>query len=269
MSDEKELAYRYDLFIAPDWRNRFDDLITKHIKLPLEGRILDLNCGTGGYTIEVAEGLRGKGEMVGVDSDAERLEIARAKAQVKRVSNVTFEQSLPYDLRFESEEFDLVIGDASLLPWDEAEDVLSEMVRVTEPGGRVVLKIATYGSFGEFFSIFWEALHDLEMDEDVWTDLQSLIDAQPTVSDTELLAKKAGLRQVLSFSSKEDFPFGSGDEFVESPLIKDLFLNGWLEIVPEDQRQPVYDRIVEIIERERVEAPFEVSIKATVISGVK
>ena len=47
MSNEKELAFRYDLFITPDWRDRFDTLINQSIKLPAEARILDVNCGTG------------------------------------------------------------------------------------------------------------------------------------------------------------------------------------------------------------------------------
>jgi ubiquinone/menaquinone biosynthesis C-methylase UbiE len=269
MRDEKELAYRYDLFIAPDWRERFDALVSKHVKVPLEGRILDVNCGTGGYAIEIAEGLRGKGEVVAVDSGAERIEIGRAKALVKRLSSVTFEQSLPYDLRFDSEEFDLVIGDASLLPANELEDVLGEMIRVAKPGARVALKLATHGSFDEFFSIFWEALYDLALQDEVWAELQPLIDERRTVSDAERLARQAGLRQIVSFTAKEIFPYESGEEFLSSPLIGDTFLDDWLDIVPEDRRQDVYDEIDRIIERERTEAPFEVAIKATVITGVK
>lgn len=269
MSDEKELAYRYDLFVTPDWRDRFDTLVAKHIKLPTEGRILDVNCGTGAHAIEIAEGLRNKGEVIGVDSSAERIEIARAKAQVKKLKEATFEQSLPYDLRFESDLFDVVIGDASLLPTNEVEDVLSEMVRVATQGGRVVLKIATHGSFGEFFSIFWEALHDVGLDANVWSDLEELINDRKTMSDVEQMARSAGLRRIVSFTSREEFSFETGDQFLSSPLIADLFLEGWLDIVPEEQRQEISSRIEEIIERERNDGPFYVSIKAAIVAGVK
>src|SRR5258708_39657420 len=61
MIDLKELAFRYDLFIAPDWRDRFDTLINENIQLPSEGEILDVNCGTGAHAIELAENLRDKG----------------------------------------------------------------------------------------------------------------------------------------------------------------------------------------------------------------
>jgi len=124
-----ELAYRYDLFITPDWRDRFDTLVNDEIKLPTEGRILDVNCGTGAHSIELAARMAGAGEVVGVDPSAERVEIARAKAQAKKIDNVIFEQSTPAALRFESFEFDAVIGDASMLPSDQVEDLLAEVVR--------------------------------------------------------------------------------------------------------------------------------------------
>src|SRR6185436_16266558 len=118
MNNEKELAYRYDLFITPDWRDRFDTLINEHIQLPSEGRILDVNCGTGAHSIELAVKMKGKGEVIGVDPSAERIAIARAKAMAKRIDDVIFEQSSPTILVFDSFEFDAVIGDASMLPTD-------------------------------------------------------------------------------------------------------------------------------------------------------
>jgi ubiquinone/menaquinone biosynthesis C-methylase UbiE len=269
MNDEKELAYRYDLFVTPDWRDRFDTMVTEHIKIPTEGRILDVNCGTGAHAIEIAEGLRSKGEVTGVDSSAARIEIARAKAQVKKLKEATFEQSLPYDLRFESDVFDVVIGDASLMPPNEVEDVLVEMVRVAAEGGRVVFKIATHGSFGEFFSIFWEALYDVGLDGNVWSDLEELVNERKTVSDVEQMARRAGLRRIVSFTSREEFLFETGDQFLSSPLIADLFLSDWLDIIPEERRSEISDRIEEIIERERNEGPFDLSIKATIVAGVK
>src|SRR5437870_2118304 len=45
MNNPRELAFRYDLFITPDWRDRLDTLINESIKLPIEARIIDVNCG--------------------------------------------------------------------------------------------------------------------------------------------------------------------------------------------------------------------------------
>ena len=269
MSSGKEVAYRYDLFVTPDWRDRFDSLVNESIEMPVEGRILDVNCGTGAHAIELAERPREKGEVIGLDPSGERIELARAKAQAKKTKAVRFEQGIASDLPFESHEFEAVIGDASMLHSDEIEDVLGEMVRVAAPEGRVILKLTTYGSFGEFFSIYWEALHDAGIDDEVWTALERLINERLTLSDSELMAQRSGLRNVESFISKEEFSYETAEDFLESPLIKDCFLSDWLEIVPEANRGEARRRIASIIERERHDAPFDVSIKATVIAGVK
>jgi len=269
MTDQKELAFRYDLFIAPDWRDRFDTLISENIKMPLEGRFLDVNCGTGAYAIELAEQLKGKGEVVGFDNDVERINIARAKTQVQKTKDVRFEEGLATNLPLKNNEFDVVVGDASLLHTREIEDVLAEMIRVARPQGTVVLKMATYGSFDEFFSIYWEALHDVGIDEEVWTSLEHLIKERITISTAEALAERSGLSGVESFFRKEEFQFGTAQDFLESPLIADSFLEDWLQIVPAESREAVVNKLVSIIERERNNAPFEVSIKATVIVGRK
>jgi len=269
MSYEMELAYRYDLFITPDWRDRFDALINDEIKLPVEGRILDVNCGTGAHSIELAAKMAGAGEVVGVDPSAERIEIAQAKALAKKIDNVIFEQSPPAALRFESFEFDAVIGDASMLPSDQVEDLLAELVRVAQPDARVVLKMVTRGSFDEFFSIYWEALMDLGMVEDVWGELEALIKGRESTFEAESMAARAGLRDARSLTSKEEFSFETGEDFMESPVIKDTFLSDWLAIVPERRREEVRERLIAIIDRERHDAPFEISIKATLITGIK
>jgi ubiquinone/menaquinone biosynthesis C-methylase UbiE len=266
-SNERELAYRYDLFITPDWRDRFDTLINENIELPTEGRILDVNSGTGAHAIELAERMRGKGEVIAVDPSAERVELARAKAQVKKVADVTFEQAAAWPLRFADREFDGVIGDASMLHARDIEPLLRELVRVAELDAPVVLKLATHGSFDEFFSIYWEALHDAGMDEQVWSKLEALIKERPTISDAEEMGERAGLRDLQSFSSKEEFAFESGEAFLDSPLIKDTFLDEWLAIIAAERRDDLRRRIAEIIDRERQNMDFDVSIKATLIAG--
>jgi ubiquinone/menaquinone biosynthesis C-methylase UbiE len=269
MSDLKELAFRYDLFISPDWRDRFDTLINENLELPIEGEILDINCGTGAHAIELAERMRDKGAVIGIDPNEERIAIARAKAQVTKLDNVRFEQGIASELPFESDRFEAVIGDASMLRGKEFEEMLAEMTRVTRPGGRVILKLATHGSFDEFFSIYWEALHETGIDDDVWSALERLLNERSTVSEAEYLAERSGLRNVQSFVGKEEFSYDNADAFLDSPLIKDSFLSDWLGIVPEGLRSDVRRHIASIIERERHHAPFEVSIKATVIAGVK
>ena len=269
MTNEKELAYRYDLFVTPDWRDRFDTSVSENVELPSEGVVLDVNCGTGAHAIELAERLGEKGEVIAVDSEPERIELARAKAQVKKLRNITFRVASPIELPFENDRFEMVIGDASMSPGYEIDEILAEMVRVAKPAATVVLKMATHGSFDEFFSVYWEALLDCELVDEVWPQLEELIRERATISDAEEMASASDLTQVTSVTTKEEFQFESASQFFESPLIVDNFMTGWMAIVPEEKRDQVRDRIAEIIDRESAGVPFLISVKATVLSGKK
>jgi ubiquinone/menaquinone biosynthesis C-methylase UbiE len=269
MRDAKELAYLYDLYVAPVWREPFDQLVDDEIELPEEGRFLDAGCGTGGYAIDLAIRGGAKTEVVGVDQSVEKLALARGKAEVKKLDRVEFRQGLMRSLEFPDEEFDLVIGDASMDAPSEIGPALAELQRVAKSGATVVLKLTTRGSFDEFFSIYWESLYNLGL-LDYTPQLEALITERLTVSDAEDMALDSGLKDVRSVTIKERFDYKDGKEFFESPLIETFFLNDWLAILPDEEtREQVRQQLMKIIDEERRQSDFDVSIKATLIIGRK
>jgi ubiquinone/menaquinone biosynthesis C-methylase UbiE len=264
-----EEAYLYDLFIAPAWREPFDEMVDEEVTLPAQGKILDAGCGTGGYTVELSARLGAKAEVVGVDPSPARLELARAKASVQMLRHINFASGSLDALGQADADFDLVIGDASMLEPKRIGAALAELVRVAKPGATVTLKLTTRGSFDEFFSIFWEALHDLEL-EDCTPALETLITERLTVTQAEQLAAAAGLKRIRSVTRKERFDFADAAAFLTSPLIETFFLNHWLEILPDAAAAArVRDDLVEVIDRARADLDFDVSIKATLIIGHK
>jgi ubiquinone/menaquinone biosynthesis C-methylase UbiE len=269
----KELAYLYDLYVVPAWREVFDRLVDEEIELPKEGKCLDAMCGTGGYALDLS--LRGgaKVEVVGIDSSEERLILARGKADVKKPNRVTFQKGSLKKLDFPTGEFDLVIGDLSLLPSPlsvaEVEDALDELIRVAKKGATIVVKLATQGSFGEFFSVYWEALFDLDLVAHS-PEIERLISERLVASDTETMALDAGLRKARSVTHNERFQFKDAAEFLTSPLIETSFLDDWLAFLPSPEtRQQVEQQLAKIIDRERQNSSFEVSVKASLIVGQK
>src|ERR1700731_3156153 len=77
---DKELAFLQDLFIAPDWGERFAELIDEHVKLPQRGLALYLNPGTGSHAIALQERAGHELRFLCIDESNENLELARAKA---------------------------------------------------------------------------------------------------------------------------------------------------------------------------------------------
>ena len=264
---DKELAFLQDLFIAPDWGERFAELIDEHVKLPEEGKALYAAAGTGGHAIALQERASKKLEMLCVDENAECLELAQAKATATN-EDVQFSQSRLDSLALPDNRFDLVVGNASLVATRRVRKMFAEMVRVAGPGAMIALALPTASSFGEFFSIYWEALHNNGL-TDHETDVEQLITELPTVSEVEQMAGEEGLLDVTTWTRIEEFDYESGEQFLNSPLVAEFLMPAWLALVPEDMRADLSREISRLINEERHEAEFALSVKATLVVGQK
>ena len=264
---QKELAFLHDLYIATDWGERFAELVDEHVDVPKEGSALYLEAGTGAHALALQTRTGRKLHLVCVDQNEECLEIARAKAAALH-EQTSFQREDVRSLSFSDDEFDLVLGNASFTLLGDLSDELAEMVRVAKPGGRVAWWLPTFSSFGEFFSIYWEALLGAGLG-DHGADVEKMITALPTISEVEAWANEAGLIEVASWTAIEEFNYESGEQFLNSPLITDFLLPNWLEPIPEAARQNVADELARIIDEERHAGEFALTLKATLVVGKK
>jgi hypothetical protein len=146
--------------------------------------------------------------------------------------------------------------------------MLSEMARVATSGGTVMLAIVTTSSFGEFFSVYWEALQSAGL-HDHSSHVENLITELPTCAALEEVASQAGLRDVISTTKPEVFAYDSGEDFMNSPLITDFFLPRWTKSLVASDRSRICEEIVRFVDEERKDGNFILSVKATLIVGRK
>src|SRR6267378_6450140 len=245
----KELAFLHELFVATDWGERFAELIDEHLQLPKEGRALYLASGTGGHAIALEERSGEELKFLCIDENEECLELARAKAKAIK-DGTEFRHGTVDHLALPDNRFDIVMGDGSLLHTRRVRAVLAQMTRVAAPGAPVALVLPTFSSFGEFFSIYWEALHNCGL-LDHESDVEKLITTLPSVSAIEEMAEQAGLEEIESWTRIEEFDYESGEQFLNAPLINDFLMQIWLENLPADSQQPVIAEIGRLINEER------------------
>lgn len=263
----KELAYLQELFVSNDWGERFAELIDEHVKLPKEGSALYVAAGTGGHAIALQERANANVTFHCVDENEGSLELARAKAAVLK-DGTQFLQSKVDALTSPANQFNLVIGDGSLVHSQRVPNMIAEMIRVAAPNASVALVLPTFSSFGEFFSIYWEALHNCGL-LDHEADVERLIVTLPSVSAVEGMAEHAGLDEIESWTRIEEFDYESEEQFLNAPLISDFLMPIWLETLPAESRQQVIAEIARLINEERHEAEFALSVKATLVMGKK
>lgn len=263
---DKELAFLHDLFVATDWGERFAQLVDEHVKLPNKGRALYVGSGTGGHAIALQERAP-EVKFLCIEETEEYLELARAKATAVKDA-AEFRQAKLDQLDIEDNQFDFVIGDGSMAALSRIPAMFAEMVRVAKPGATVALSLATAGSFGEFFSLYWEVLHNCGL-EGHESNVGELITELPTSSELEKLAEHEGLEEIASWSRIEEFNFDTGERFLNSPLISDFLMSRWLEFIPQESRECVRQAIPGVVNYDRHESEFTLSVKATLVTGFK
>jgi len=128
--------------------------------------------------------------------------------------------------------------------------------------------LPTFSSFGEFFSIYWEALHNLGLINHEG-DVESLITVLPSVSKLQEIGEQAGLEEVKAETRVEEFAYESAETFFNSPLISDFLLEIWFETLPATSHQPVIDEMLRIVNEESRDLAFAVTAKATIMMGKK
>src|SRR3954469_19392725 len=100
-------------------------------------RVLDLGCGDGTTAIPLA---RLGADVVGIDIAANLVEAGNERAAQLGLDNLTFEEGDACDLDgVEDDAFDLTLTCFGAMFAPKPFDVAREMVRVTKPGGRIVM----------------------------------------------------------------------------------------------------------------------------------
>jgi SAM-dependent methyltransferase len=100
-------------------------------------RVLDLGCGDGTTALPAA---RLGANVLGVDIAANLVEAGNRRAQSLGLTNCRFQQGDASDLRdLENDSFDLTLSIFGAMFAPKPFDVAKEVVRVTSPGGRIIM----------------------------------------------------------------------------------------------------------------------------------
>lgn len=110
------------------------------LNLQTNRKILDVGCGPGIDCSNMAKLTPQGWQFTGVDFDDRMIEAATAAAQQLGLSEkLDYQQADAYELPFEQSVFCATRSERLLMHLDNPELALSEMVRVTKPGGKLVV----------------------------------------------------------------------------------------------------------------------------------
>lgn len=115
-------------------------------------RILDVGCGTGQLTAEIAQF---GAEMVGIDASADMIATAR-----KNFPRLRFEVADVTALNFQNE-FDVVVSNAALHWVRDQPAAIASIARALKRRGRLVLEMGGHGNLHNLLNAVYRALRQL------------------------------------------------------------------------------------------------------------
>ena len=159
------IAHRYDLMNTTLSFNRdkyWRRFTVRKTGLTPGGTALDVACGTGMLSIELAKVIGNSGRVVGLDFCENMLEIARKNIEKTPFQkNIELVQGNAMALPFPDNTFDCATIGLALRNVPDVEKCISEMRRVVKPGGRVIsLELAKPSApvFKQLYYLYFEQL---------------------------------------------------------------------------------------------------------------
>ena len=205
-----EIAAGYDEFVAPG-EAPFATAGLQLAGLKSGERFLDVAAGPGGLSLPAA---RLGAKVLATDWSPAMIERFEARIRDEGLSNAEGRVMDAHDLKIEDDTFDVTGSQFGVMLVPDQPLALGEMVRVTKPGGRVLL--IAYGSPDDFetLQVFIAAMQAVIPDFEGLPDDPPPLDFQ--VADPEVMRQRltdAGLKNVVVDTTHEErVEFGSGQQ---------------------------------------------------------
>ncbi len=224
-----------DAVIVPQWSAPFGRLLLSvFLTLPRDGawQVLDVACGTGYPTLELARFLGSDCDIAGIDVWPEAIQLARRRAQEEWLRNVSFLVADVTTSGLPERTFDTITCNLGLPSFADRAAALGAIWRLLRPEGQFLMTLPLQSALREFLDTYYLTLRDLKLD-DAMRAFAQLTAARPTTEQARTLVERAGfeVRRVVTDSFTLRFP--DPKTFLGSPLVQTTYMPAWRSIIPD------------------------------------
>ena len=227
------IADGYDRYVAPQELDLANEAL-RLVGLAPGERFLDVAAGPGGLSLPAS---RLGAQVLATDWSPAMIERFEARVREEGISTAEGRVMDCHALDLPDDSFDVTASQFGVMLVPDQPRALREMVRVTKPGGRVLLIAYGFPAELDFLQIFIAAL------KAVHPEFPGLPDDPPPlefqVADPEVLRRRladAGLKDVRIERTAERPTFSSGQEMWDWVLYGNPIPGAIVEDLGEDQR---------------------------------
>jgi SAM-dependent methyltransferase len=136
LQEQIDAASAYETLMVPALFGPWAAKVAAAARIEPGDRVLDVGCGTGVLSREVASRTGATGFVAGLDPNPGMLEVARRLAPA-----VEWRQGVAESLPFRDRSFDAVVSQFGLMFFENRREALGEALRVLVPAGRLAVAV--------------------------------------------------------------------------------------------------------------------------------
>jgi SAM-dependent methyltransferase len=260
------MARVIDREVAPIWHDRFARMILQRIPIVPNSFVLDVHCGAGRTTADLLQRLDDSSRVLAIEPDPAFIGLAKARIRPEWRNRVYFKQGdLSSITGMSDDTYDLTIANLVLGEAHDRLGVLSELIRVTKPGGQVFATLAMEGTWAEVEDLFGETLRDAGLDGAPLRRLERVRALRPNGRDLAELMTQLDIDEDHFVVEQErcSMLFPSGREFLFAPVVEHVPLRLWKLIAGQHGKpQELFWRLKEAIDAYYADHVFSVTMVA-------
>jgi arsenite methyltransferase len=232
----------------PLWSAMFGQVLLEHLPLRPNLKVLDVGCGTGFPALELAGRLGPSCQVYAVDPWKPAMARVERKLDVLKIPNVKLFAGDAAAMPFAADEFDLIVSNLGINNFDRPEAFLGECRRVAKRSALLALTTNLRGHMEEFYGVFRTTLTELGKEAEQKA-LEAHVEHRVTVERASGMLEGAGFGVRRVHQQTFTMRFLDGTALLRHAFIKIGFLDAWQRVVDAEDRQRVFARLEENLNR--------------------
>ncbi len=260
--DFDRISSIYDREIVPVWGRPFSQLLVQKLPNPLTGTVVEVGCGTGYLTIELAQRLADKARLIALEPSLEMIEIAFEQGeQVVREGKVLFQRHSLNDFQFADGVLDLIFSNLGLFYIAEPDHFLFKLLRLLKPGAPGVFTLPMRGSFENLFSVLSTTIERLD-ERELLRQLKFQRLGFPSPEEALFLLQRSGFGDVSLELHPFQMIFSDAAALLESAFFRHHFLLEWRPFLQKIDFQELLAELRDVIDVYRAGEDVKLWVRA-------